>query len=52
MLTPSKATTKVHIVYDGSAKMQTASSSLNNCLHHVPKESLKERNELTSVVLG
>ena len=36
VLTPSKTTTKVHIVYDGSAKCQSTSSSLNNCLYCGP----------------
>ena len=38
VLTPSKATTNVHIIYDGSAKGQSCSNSLslNECLFHGP----------------
>jgi len=36
VLTPSKTTTKVRIVYDGSEKCQSTSSSLNDCLYCGP----------------
>ena len=32
VVTPSKSTTKVHIVYDGSAKTKKDTKSLNECL--------------------
>ena len=36
VLTPLKTTTKICIVYNGSAKTQSASSSLNDCLYRGP----------------
>lgn len=33
VITPSKTTTKVQIVYDASAKVKLANNSLNQCLH-------------------
>ena len=36
VLTPSKATAKVCIVYDASARIQGNVNSLNECLHRGP----------------
>jgi hypothetical protein len=36
VITPQKTTTKVRIVYDGSAKAQKTDLSLNECLHRGP----------------
>ena len=36
MLTPNKATTKIHIVYDASSKTRGSMNSLNECLNRGP----------------
>lgn len=36
VITPDKATTKLRIVYDGSAKTRKEQKSINECLYHGP----------------
>jgi hypothetical protein len=36
VLTPSKTTTKIRVVYDGSAQLSKAHPSLNDCMHRGP----------------